>query len=431
MKLKFWEKKKQKFEGRITRQFEEFGGTQTDHATILKVYRYFKTDPILRLTVKTNTNYSVGDGYYLITENEDNTINQTRKKIVETFLLENNFEDFIHQVTQEMWLTGNSFFHFKGANIKDIQGLQIIPQTSISEIRRDPMGNVTEYIQQRDSYVSISPDQLFHFSRDNEDASAWGTGIGQPYVTQGAGYIDQTGDQVVTPSLAVQAEMLRYITTGAIYNGSPRHVVTAMTEDPEALDDITSKMSKLKPNQSFVSSTDFEVKTMSHSGEVSFDPFLDYMRTQITLAMQSPVPSMFPEPSNFAYASAKESSALMFPGIDSYQRSLTQMIEQNIFKPLLERESPSHSWDKFPVRIVWGKEDNTVDETAIFQLLNAKLSGAPITWESLFEILQEQGFPVQQSTQTSMSPEEAKQWALNMQERENKLILNRIMKNFE
>lgn len=426
MKLQFWKKPiKHKFEGRVTEIYEEYGGTQTEIALIQKCYNYYKTDPVLRLTVKTNVTYAIGDGFHLVSDEEDN-IAENRKKLLEKFLNENDFEQFIMQVAQEIFLTGNSFMHFKGKNVTDVQGLQIVPITSISEIRRDKMGNVTEYIQTLDNYVSISPDQMVHFHRGNEDGSAWGTGLGQPYVSQGVGYVDTDGKSVKSPSLASQAEMLRNILVMAIYYGSPRYIVTA-DADEEDMGQIKQFMENLKPNQSFVSSTKFEAQTMSHSGKMSFDPFIKYIRDQITMSMQSPVPSLFPEPSNFAYASSQTTKEMMYPDIDSFQRQFKAFIEQKIFKPFLERVDPTHSWDKHPIELVWGKEDNEMETETILNLIDAKLAGMPVTWESLLQILQDQGFPVQPDSEPSLTEAEK----MSLKEEEEKDMLKRILHKFE
>ena len=426
MRWNFWAKPvKHKFDGRVTQIHEEYGGTQTEADTIKKCYAFYKTDAVLRLVIKANVSYSIGDGYHLVSDKEDN-IAENRKKILQKFLDENDFERFLHQVAQEIFLTGNSFIHFKGKNNQDIQGFQVIPITSIIDILRDKDGNVTSYKQLISDYKNIKPDTMTHFSRGNENGSAWGTGLGQPYVTQGVGYTDTDGKQVPTPSLASQAEMLRNILIMAIYYGSPRHIVTA-NADEDDMAQIKQFMESLKPNQSFVSGTEFDVKTMSHSGKMVFDPFLTFIKDQITMSMQSPVPSLFPNPANFAYASSQTSKQMAFPEIDSFQRQFKTFIEQKIFRPYLERVDSTHSWEKHPIELVWGKEDNEMETETILKLIDAKLKGMPVTWESLIQILQDQGFPVQPDSEPSLTEQEQQQ----VQTKREQEMLNRILHKFE
>ena len=406
---RFRNKERHKFGGQVTRLFEEYGSDESEHLRIVKALKYFESDPVLRTTVLTHTAYSIGNGYFLSVDDKEDGIALNNKKRIEKFLDMHRFEEFLSSAAIDLWLTGNTFWHGMGTSNNDIKGFTQIPTESIQDIMRKPDGTIKGYRQVLDMSNEIKPNQMMHWTWRRFHGSAWGVGLGQPYVSVGVGYLTKSGNTVQAPSLAASCELLRHLSSTGIYEGAPRYLVSLGEKASD--DDITTAtnlMDNLEPNQTLLTNHDTKVDVMGFGPKTNFGSYIDFLEKQITLHMQSPIPRMFPNPENFSYASADKAAELMFPEIDGFQRNLKQLVEQTIFRPLCDKAK--HKFDDHPVRINWGKEDTTGTDN-IKLAIYARRAGAPIAWRSIIDMFNEEGIDVKLDKNDSMSKEQAIQWA--------------------
>ena len=170
---------------------------------------------------------------------------------------------------------------------------------------------------------SLTPDEIIHFRLNTLPGTPWGRSIGHIYAAGGVGFKDGSGKIIHRASFAQIDEMLEDSLAKITYRGLPRWLITSPTLSSEETNKVEELLDSMEIGQHFLASGgEVKVENMELGSRASWTDFLSTLDRHIAWCMQSPVATLFAEPDKFAYASSKEAAALMFPGIDMYQRLL-------------------------------------------------------------------------------------------------------------
>ena len=169
-----------------------------------------------------------------------------------------------------------------------------------------------------------------------ENASAWGTGIGQALAHRVVGYRTSSGKLVRRPSMFQISEMMTDVQAKMVYSGLPRYDVYANVKD-DNLAAISKSYDKSEPLQHFLHNYESEVKSVSLDTQNRFDSFLRALDDTFLNGVMTPIPRMFSS-LNFTYASAETSIDSYLPLVRMYQRAHKRFIENHIYKPILMEE---------------------------------------------------------------------------------------------
>ena len=368
---------------------------------------YYHSSPRFRLTVNTNTNYAVGDGFYL-TAGKDKMA-QKHLGLITQLCKDIKMEQFAQAITTEMYVTGNAFFvsdsdgtlkHFPAAQVADIYHEDGIPTGY--RIWHNSYGERATNMQTEEL---LTPDQIIHFRMNRIPGTPWGRSIGHIYCSRGVGFYNSKKKIIHRTSFAEIDEILEDSLFKTAHRGLPRFLVTGETMTEKNVDSMEGALDKMDIAQHFIlQGGNMKVDTMELGSRANWQVFLDTLDRHISWCMQSPVAMLFSNPADFAYASSKEAASLMFPGIDTYQRLLKEFIEQEIFKPFIDANS-SHAWDAYPVAINWGREETT-DLDNIAKLWQFRRQGMQIAESSIIKMIQKTGYSIE-GIKSEMSPEMA------------------------
>ena len=163
-----------------------------------------QTDLKFRLAVWTYTAFSTGAGFHLSTPKELIGTTPARKgiELIEEWSTAWHLDALNQLIAADVWTSGNAFLYWadvprarRGRPAPPGPGVGILPLSSITGIRRDADGNVLGYVQDwGGKHADIDdPEKIRHFRWQPEDASAWGTGLGQPMARRGMGYKTGSG----------------------------------------------------------------------------------------------------------------------------------------------------------------------------------------------------------------------------------------------
>ena len=407
--------------------FRYYGQSNNEYIPMKILMNYYNSSPRLRLTVNTNTNFAVGDGFHLKADDTDK-LAQGHKQLLEEYCQEINMERLAQAISVEAFATGNAFLMHDGDTLRHF------PASQVDDIYHDD-GIPNEYrihhvaygerSRQDQTEEHLTPDEIIHFRMNTLPGTPWGRSIGHIYVAGGVGFRDASSKVIRRMSFAQIDEMIEDSLAKVTHRGLPRWLISSDTISEETTTDIEGFLDTMEIGQHFLASGgDVKMDIMELGSRANWTEFLTTLDRHISWCMQSPVATLFAEPDKFAYASSREAAALMFPGIDMYQRLLKEFVEQQIFKPYVEANS-KHSWDKYPVEINFGREETT-DINNIIKLDQLRRNGLPISPNSIIKMLQQSGFSIETPKET-MSPEMAARAAKKKQPLDPNAKLRRKM----
>ena len=345
---------------------------------------YYKTAYLLGATVDAHTEHSVGNSYN-ITADTGTKKGKQALDIIKKAAHEMNLEKLNRQIAQDMWLSGNWFgtkinVHDGGA----FEPPQALPLSAFSGIWRDEEGEVTKYrkyIQtpgvDRDE---IAADQISHFGRNHQNASPWGTGLGQMVCRRGIGYKDSRGKTIKRPALVEIWEMLDDVLPKTAYAGLPRYFVSGEMGD-ETATALSKILQKLNPLQAVaINAKGAKVEAMGLNTQNRFNDVLQRVQNSSIISLQNPTIQLWTSMS-FTYASSKEAMEALMPLIMGYERDHKRFVEQEIFRPIIDKALGPQYWDKVNIELNWGQPD-TLDLDSIETL--TRIASYPIM-QSVFD----------------------------------------------
>ena len=355
------------------------------------------TDLKFRLAVNMYTAYSVGVGMSHSAD-EGNREGRAALEIVDAFCEEQDIDSLNQRVASDVWAAGNAFVYpVQKKRPARMTGLRLIPLSSIVSIRRDIDGDIVAYRQrtrQGDRY--LEPGDVLHFAWLPEDASAWGTGLGQPLARAGMGYMTANGKRTRRPPWFEISEMTDDVAAKITYAGMPRYSISMPGLDDQRMADVTRVFSGLEPLQHIVNNFDTKVETIALDTASRFDSFLTKLDNQMVAGVMSPIPRLWSS-LNFTYASSKEALAATFPLIHMYQRAHARFVERQIYGPIIMQAGRDPA--KAKVRVSWGTREPLDVEglSKVIQMLGTPAMEGRIDPESIITMIQEAGVPVEKA----------------------------------
>ena len=376
-------------------------GSYNDHIgeepeiSMEELVRRRATDLKFRLAVQMYTAYSVGVG--MSHAAEQNREGKAALAIVEAFCEEQDLDSLNQRIAQDVWATGNAFVWPVGpARPRKIKSLRLIPVSSITAIKRAEDGDVEQYRQRtaRGGDRHIRAGDILHFAWLPEDASAWGTGLGQPLARKGLGYKTANGKKSTRPPWFEISEMTDDVASKITYAGLPRYAVSMPGLNDDRMAEVNRVFDSLEPLQHVISNFEAKVETIALDTASRFDSFLSKLDNQMVAGVMSPIPRLWSS-LNFTYASSKEALAATFPLVAMYQRAHARFLERQIYAPVLMQAGRKPA--KAKLRVSWGTREPLDMEglaSALAALASPVLAGQ-LDPESVLRLVQEAGLPVE------------------------------------
>ena len=336
----------------ITSYLESMGIGIDAEVPLANIVEYRKTDVKFRLAVLMYTAYSVGSGFH----NTADITTPTGKaclELIDNFCDEWNLDELNQLIAMDVWATGNSFLEPLGNNDSRLLGIQMLPLSSFTKIKRDEYGDVIEFIQEwGGKRRNLEPSAVYHFRWLPEDASGWGSGLGQVMARKGVGYKSTSGKTIKRPSWFSISEAMDDISMKMTYAGLPRYDVYAKVPDDKVAQ-INHQYEQLDPLQHSIRNFEGKTETISLDTQNKFDTFIRKVDDQIISGVMTPIPRLWSS-LNFTYASAEAAIDATLPLIRMNQRAHKRFVENFIYKPYIMQEKNEAAVKKANVRLNWG-----------------------------------------------------------------------------
>ena len=268
----------------------------------------------------------MGAGFYN-TANTDTLAGRKCLDLVNDFCKDWNLDELNQLIAIDVWTSGNAFLDILSTEKIPMAGIKMLPLSSFTRIHRDERAEVLQYEQNWGGrYHHIDAKHILHFKWMPEDASAWGTGIGQILCREGEGYQTQAGNKSKRPAFFQAREMMSDVTIKTAYAGMPRFAVKAPQSKNDDLRSLANLINKLDPLQSIVHNQDTDIQNLALEIGGKYESFYRHMSQETIAATMNPMIQLWTSMS-FTYASAKEAIDAMMPIIRVYQRSHKRFIE--------------------------------------------------------------------------------------------------------
>jgi len=377
----------------------------TPEIPMATLYRYYKTAYLLNSTVNTHTEHSVGNSFH-ITANTDTAKGKEAFELINKFAYEINLEKLNRQIAIDMWIAGNCFMtplELEKGDKKEllIKGAEVLPLSSFVAAYRDRDGNISKWRRYSDQHApdddrnSVMADDILQFSRNNENGSPWGNGVGQVVCRRGVGYNNTSKKRVIRPALVEVWEMLDDVLPKQVYGGLPKFFGSGKGASKQVMDQLGQKLAKANPLQTVMTNADIKIESLMLDTKNRFNDALMRIQNASILALQNPMIQLWTSMS-FTYASSKEAMEAMMPLIKGYERDHKRFIEQYLFRPVIEYYMDEKAWDKVNIELHWGEPDNleldsieTVTRIASYPIMRGRLNP-----DDIINMLKESGIEV-------------------------------------
>ena len=339
---------------------ETYSFGRSPDITMREIVGQRETNPKFGMTTLLDMAYAVGAGYHLDADT-DKSVGVDALDFCKRFADRWNLDELNQKISIDVWSSGNAFIEPLRDGDK-LAGLSMLPLSSFRAIRRDRHGDIVSFLQEWGSDIkTLEPMAVMHFSWLARDASAWGTGLGQPLARKGYGYSTKSGRRR-RPSLLEIDEMMTDVTTRMVYWGLPRFDVGVKGNDNQTTRSISNAYNNLEPLQHMVHNFDTDIKTISLDTQGRFDSFIRHVDDQVTTGTMNPIIRLWSS-MNYTYASAKEARNALMPFIGMNQRAHKRFIENMVLKPLVAQEFGMESVELADVRLNWGAPQKmTIDD---------------------------------------------------------------------
>ena len=270
----------------------------------------------------------------------------------------------------------------------------IMPLSSITGIKRESNGVVTGYIQDwGGQHSELAADKIRHFKWAPEDASAWGTGLGQPMARRGMGYKTGSGKTTRRAQWFEISEMLDDVASKITYAGVPRWLIKGADVPKTQVAEITRILNNLDPLRHVATNVDMDVSTLALETASRFDPFITKLDNQMIAGVMTPIPRLWSS-LNFTYASSKEAIEAAMPLVRMYQRAHAEFVEQELFAEVLIADGRDPR--RAAVELVWGPQDAPTieDIKAAWDILQDHRFSGLYDPADIVEMLRDAGLPL-------------------------------------
>ncbi len=274
----------------------------------------FESDPVLFSVVNTIVNKTFGEGFRLVGNNQ-----QAQKKL-EKKLSDLNFDLVLPNIIRNVVIYGDAFLELVYDDSNKVSELHVL-ETREMEIKQDEHGDVLGYVQMHGGKdpVNFGLDEVIHFVWIEIGSRVWGFTPFTSLLTT-----------VATKKFAETHNRTKF------QNNSPRIVWIAKEASEEQIKELISylKLAKENPHKDIVVEGDIDFKKlMDNTGDDNNINLLDYLRTQILMAMQMP-PIMVGLPDNSNRSNSEVQLRAFEGNIRALQRPITHKINNYLFKLL-------------------------------------------------------------------------------------------------
>jgi SPP1 gp7 family putative phage head morphogenesis protein len=297
--------------------------------------------------------FIVGPGFYVECDDE------RAKKIIEDFMRDVNFDTLLRAWAKEALIKGNGFLEIGGSKNEGIKGLKVL-NANWMYVVRDKKGKIEGYNQYKGGFDLFAKQKVIPF-KDYEIAHvpfnkvgdmAYGLGIGYPLL------------KIINDLLQNQKD--QQVLTNRKAN-SPIHAKIGKVEG-----DI-----KIIPKREDVIAFGKELENLHSKHEFSTDPlvdmkvldfgnigekFVDVLKHDLDMFIYAiQIPAVILGQSNIPEGLAKVQMDGFQRRIQSIQAELEKIIEENIFKRVLE----SNGFKDIHVEFEWGEPSSMAVEGKI------------------------------------------------------------------
>jgi len=303
---------------------------------------------------------AVGAGFYT-TVNPDYAQAEKAKAVVDEFNEQVNLDGLLQVGVREVVATGNSFW--EKITPDHLEGLKILPLTSIEKVLRDPTGQARGY-KQTASYggKTLVPESIIHFCWNPINGEPFGTGVLRS-LAERLTVNGETRESLISVKARLETVMPEIFEK---YAGPDELWIFEGVSDDKLAEYQRLIKSKPKAGARFVYNKPADIKTVQVDPRARFEGYIDHIINQYYLGLQTPLPKLFTTP-RFTEASARAALELAERKVMALQRFLARTVEKEIFVPVV-REA-GFIPEKAKVRLLWGAPETP--EILVADLLRA------------------------------------------------------------
>jgi len=354
-----WEAVRRGSQGALLPAWRENYG-ETPAVSFEDLIELYVKDYAAKAAVDFLADQAVGAGFYT-TVNADYAQAEKAKAVVDEFNEQVNLDGLLQVGVREVVATGNSFW--EKITPDHLEGLKILPLTSIEKVLRDPLGQV-KGIKQTAAYggKTLAPESIIHFCWNPVNGEPFGTGVLRSLLES----FNIGG--VTRGSLAeVKAKMEKYMPDIFEKYVGPDElwIFEGISDDKLATYQATIK-SKPKAGARFVYNKPADIKTVQVDPRARFEGYIEYLSNQYILGLQTPVTKLFTSP-GYTEASSRVVEELAERKVFSLQRFVARTVEKEIFVPVVTEAGLIP--EKAKVRLTWGAPE--VPEIIVADILKA------------------------------------------------------------
>jgi len=347
-------------------------------------------DPAARAAVDFLADQTVGSGFYTTAEDA------AAKIVVDEFNEAVNLDDMLLRTCREIVAFGNCFWEKLEPNF--LEGLKILPITSIDKVLRDQYGEVQGFRQTvRYGGNMLPPERIIHFCWNPVDGEAFGSGI----LRSLAGVMSLSGNESRPSFVDMKASIEKGMTEIMRKYAGP----TELWKFPGLPDDKASEYASLlksmpREGGRFVVNMPAEVDVIAVDPRSRFDAYVEHVWNQYILGLQTPLPKLFTTP-GFTEASAKAAIEVAERKVMALQRFIKRIIEREVFASVVRQVGFKPK--EVQVRLNWGSPK--IGEMRIEDLLKA-FEDEAIRKDELRKMLIKQGWDLAEpeSSKVSIDP---------------------------
>lgn len=320
--------------------------------------------------------FVIGPGFFI--ECEDDRV----KEIIENFMRDVNFDTLLRAWCKEGLIKGNGFIEIGGNKNSNIEGLKVL-NANYMYVLRDKKGRVEGYNQYKGAFDKFSKEKVIpfksyeiaHFPFNKIADGAYGLGIGYTALKMVDNLLQQEGD----------LHMIMNRKANSPIHAKLGHVSddTKIIPKPEDVTAFGKELEYLNNKQEWATDAlvDLKVLDFGNIGD-KFNAVLEHDLNMLIYAFQ--IPAVILGKANIPEGLAKVQMDAFQRRIQSIQAEMEKIIEENIFKRILQ----ANGYGDVHVEFQWGEPSSMALDSRIN--LVSELIKAPSTSPILKNMLEKE-----------------------------------------
>ena len=283
-----------------------------DYNVFQEIMARRKTDTLLNVVMTVNIGFSTGAGYFITSESE------SAKQTIEEWINAVDFEDSIHQLSEDLLSSGNSFVKMGSDKIPIV-----LPLDSVTVAEYESVGKISKYaVNTNAGYEELSPDDLYHFTW-RKSSDGLGVGIASAASMQGSGYFSNSGLRVRKQNYFESREGILDLSLKAFASSLPRYLATTSNANEESVKTLADSLSSLEPLSTLAVSDDISINEMSLDSRSKIDAMIQVLNQEDVTALVSPLHQIW-SLQGHSWAAARESVRVMMPFLYSFETAVSK-----------------------------------------------------------------------------------------------------------